>query len=296
MRVLNVGQYDIAGDGIRTKQAFGRHANTWDYDVCVERERAYAYPTDRPWADIDALANAADVLHLRNTFAVQRALRVDKPAVIQHHGTIFRRNTDALLRETARRGAVGLASTLDLWLMAPDDLTWLPAPYDLDWLASMRHPSEAKPLRIGHAPTSRAIKSTDAFLLAAGKLSNQIPVDVVLIEGRTWADCLALKATCDIYYDQVTLGYGNNAIEAWGMGQAVIAGAADDTLAELTRRFGSLPFVLADEGSIYNALLILADPDERDWWALRGTQHVRQWHDEKYVVGQLKQEYERVAR
>jgi hypothetical protein len=296
MRVLNAGQYDIAGDGIRTKQAFIRHAADWTYDVTAERERVYAYPIDQPWSRVGELALAADVLHVRNTFAVPRALGIDAPAVIHHHGTIFRRNRDALLRETAQRNALGLAATLDLWLMAPNELEWLPAPYDLDWLGAMRRPSEGKALRVGHAPTSRAIKSTDAFLSAVEKLAVQIPVEVVLIEGRTWADCLALKATCDVYFDQVLLGYGNNAVESWGMGIPVVAGAADDTLEEMARRFGSLPFVQADEGSIYEALLILADPDERRWWAKRGVEHVNQWHDELRVVQQLQQVYERAAR
>jgi hypothetical protein len=91
----------------------------------------------------------------------------------------------------------------------------------------------------------------------------------------------------------VFLGYGNNAIEAWGMGIPVVAGAADATLAEYERRFGSVPFPIADEGSIYGALQSLADPGVRAWWRHRGLEHVHQWHAEKRVVEQLQSVYRR---
>lgn len=299
MRVLNLGNSDLGGDGIRTKHAFDRHVPGWTYNVAVRNRNYIDYPVDRDFRDAAALARTADVIHARNSFKATRlAGAVNKPLVIHHHGTRFRDNPDVILAEqraAGGRGAVGVAATLDLWLLAPEELEWLPAPYDLDWLASLRRPVDDGVLRIGHAPTNRAIKSTDAFLAAAAQLGRETRVELVLIEGRSWADCLAMKATCDIYFDQVLLGYGNNAIEAWGMGIPVIAGAADATLAEYDRRFGGLPFCPADEGSIYQALASLADPGPRAAWAHRGVEHVRRWHDEARVVTQLQDIYRRAA-
>lgn len=298
MRILNLGTWDSAGDGIRTKDAFDRHAPGWTYNATAQRQRVFAWPEDRPWRDAPELALRADVLHLRNSFKAARQLGLlGRPAVIHHHGTAFRKNQAELLDHCRRHNVIGLAATLDLWLMAPDELEWLPAPYDLDWLAAMRQPRQDDGvLRIAHAPTNRQIKGTDAFLRAVDKLAAEIPVELVLIEGRAWAECLPLKATADIYYDQVALGYGNNSIESWAMGIPVVCGGADETLSEYERRFGSLPFVLADEGSIYHALRAFADPDERAHWAARGLDHVTQWHDEKRVVTQLQQVYARAAR
>lgn len=296
MRVLNVGNVDFGGDGIRTKRAFARHAPDWTYDVAVSSTNYLAYPADRPIREARQLAANADVVHARNSFrAARNAAALHKPLVITHHGTRLRNRPADVLAEQRAHSAIGLAATLDLWLLAPDELEWLPAPYDLDALASLRQPHEDGPLRIGHAPTNREIKSTDAFLAACDKLSRETPVEVVLIEGQSWAECLHLKATCDVYFDQVLLGYGNNAIEAWGMGCPVVAGAADDTLAEYERRFGSLPFVHADEGSIYHALASLAEPIKRTEWSLRGLLHVGQWHDEKRVVEQLQRVYRRAV-
>src|SRR6185369_16504535 len=124
----------------------------------------------------------------------------------------FRLHGPAMLAEQRRRRAIGLAATLDLYLMAPDDLTWAPALYDLDWLASLRSPIDDGILRIAHAPTNRTIKGTDAFLAAAERLGRELPVEVILVERQSWYSCLHAKAIADIYFDQVALGYGNNAI------------------------------------------------------------------------------------
>lgn len=292
MRVLNVGNTDLGGDGIRTKWAFDRHAPGWVYVQAVRKTNYLGYPIDASFGD--ACAFDADVVHARNSFRAARMAGCSgKPMVIHHHGTRLRNNPARILAEQQHARAVGLAATLDLWLLARDELEWLPAPYDLAFLASLRRPVEDGVLRVGHAPTNRAVKSTEAFLAAAAKLGRELPVAVVLIEGQSWWDCLKLKATCDVYFDQVLLGYGNNAIESWGMGIPVVAGAQPDTLAEYERRFGSIPFPVADEGSIYQALRGLADPGVREWWRHRGLEHVQQWHAEKRVVEQLQSVYRR---
>lgn len=296
MRVLNIGSSDIGGQSIRTKRAFDRHAPGW---VChsVVRNRNYIdYPVDQPFTAAAGLARDADVVHAHNSFkAARQAGALNKPLVITHHGTRYRRDPVGILGEQRAAKALGLVSTLDLWLIAPEETEWSPAPYDLDWLASMRRPVDDGVLRIGHAPTDRAIKSTDAVLAACAKLGRELPVEVVLIERQSWRQCLEQKARVDIFVDQVLLGYGNNAVEAWGMGIPVVCGAADDTLTEYDRRFGGLPFCPADEGSIYEALATLADPGPRAAWARRGVEHVRRWHDDATVVTDLQDVYRRAA-
>lgn len=302
MRILNASTRDTAGIGRNTALAFTRHAPDWTYHAA----KAYThtteanwlrYPVHTPWDKAPALARQADVIHVNNSFRAAAMLNtLDKPLVLHHHGTVFREHTQRVLDAQHQHNAVGIASTLDLWLLAPDELEWVPAPYDLDWLASFREPADDGVLRIGHAPTSREIKSTGPFLQAVDKLAQELPVELVLIEREPWERCLQLKGTCDIYFDQVKLGYGSNAVEAWGMGIPVIAGAAENTLVEMEHRFGSLPFVHADEDSIYDALALLAEPDDRTYWSRRGLDHVSQWHDERHVVEQLKAVYQRAAR
>jgi hypothetical protein len=296
MRVLNCSHLaDTGGNGWRTKAAFDRLSDI-EYRSTARQQNYLDYPVDLPWSEAREAWLRADVVHVRDGFQAQALLEVpDRPTVIHHHGTQFRRHRDDLLREQRRTGAIGLAATLDLYLMAPDDVTWMPALYDVDALAAMRTPVLDDVLRIAHAPTNRAIKSTEGFLRAARRLSKELPVEVILIERTPWRECMVSKAKADIYFDQVALGYGNNAIEAWGMGIPVIAGAQPATLDEMQRRFGSLPFMAADESSIYQALRRLADLETRETWGEAGYQHARKWHDAPVVVQMLEAIYRQAA-
>src|SRR5690606_30034247 len=105
--------------------------------------------------------------------------------------------------------------------------------------------------------------------------------DPVLIERRSWAECLAIKGTCDVLFDPVILGYGNNAIEAGGMGIPVIAGPAPSTLARMRDTLGTLPFLGTGEGG----------PADRSEYALLGAAHAARWHDGTETVARLEWAY-----
>ena len=302
MSVLSVNAgADTAGQGVRMAQGFARHAPDWSFRSVARTGTYIAYPTDLDWDNkvVESLWHEADVVHLHNNFrtAVIFEKRAgDKPAVIHHHGTMFREGRKSLLEETRKRGAIGIVSTLDLYLIAPDELEWLPAPYDVDWLATLRNPISDGKIRIGSAPTNRRIKSTDAFLDAVDRLAHDYPIELVLIEREDWQTCLAKKATVDIFFDQVILGFGCNAIEAWGMGIPVVAGADDATLDEYERRFGYLPFHHATEATIYDALRELCDSVAlREQYGQIGRAHVERYHDDAKVVAQLQSIYRRAA-
>ena len=109
----------------------------------MAKARTYlAYPVDLPFRrqSLEKQYQRADVIHVRNDFGYYDQLAAKfgpKPDVIHYHGTAFRSDPSRLIREQRARGAIGLVSTLDLYLLAPDDLEWLAAPYDVDWLAGM---------------------------------------------------------------------------------------------------------------------------------------------------------------
>jgi len=291
MRILNVSaDADTAGSGWLTAQAFLAERPDWAYRAARRTDNYIRYPVDLPWPDAREAWRQSDVVVVQNDFSAETALRIRcrRPLVLAHHGSIFRRRRVQLLREQRRRGSIGTVSTLDLWLTAPDELVWSPLPVDIDALAGLRlAPREAGPLRIAHAPTNRAVKSTEAFLAAVSRLGRELPVELVLIEGQRWSACLEAKARADVYFDQVALGYGMNAVEAWAMRIPVIAGGADGTLEEIERRAGSLPFLAATESSIYASLRALVDATVRDVWAERGLAFARRFHSQAAVVTQL---------
>lgn len=258
--------------------------------------RFYDYPHDAEWDDRQALIEWADLVHVME---IPGAIPAGKRAVLHHHGSYARANR-AALRQTR---AFHISSTLDLELLGLGQ--WVPAPYDLDALARHRKPSRV--LTIAHAGTDAVSKSTRPFLAACERLAQEVELRVLHIRNVTHAECLRVKGQADIYFDQVLLGYGNNAVEAMGMGIPVVAGIdpkearrrghviPDATPDEMERRFDGLPFVRADEGTIYDALRLLADPAEREKWGSRGLEHVRRFHDERAVAKQLEAIYRRLV-
>lgn len=142
MKVLIVASAnDTAGQGIRIKQAFDKLTD-WTVRTMAKVPTYMGYPIDLPYrkVSLEEQYQACDVIHVRNRFDTYDQLAAKfgpKPVVIHYHGTLFRGNPEHFLAQQRERKAVGIVSTLDLWLLAPDELEWLPAVYDIDWLASL---------------------------------------------------------------------------------------------------------------------------------------------------------------
>jgi glycosyltransferase involved in cell wall biosynthesis len=214
--------------------------------------------------------------------------------VFHHHGTRFRSAHHEVWLEGQRAGALQVASTIDLTILE-DGVEWLPSPFDIAYLMSLRMSAlktkpEHAPFRVAHAPTDRTKKSTAALMDAILELNRRgIPTVLDLIERRPNDYCLARKAKADVYFDQLHLGYGNNAVEAWGMVVPVVAGVDDGPVAEaMLDRWGGLPFYRATESTIAARLAELAtDKELRDYWAAIGYKHALTYHDSQVVAARL---------
>jgi glycosyltransferase involved in cell wall biosynthesis len=285
---------DTGGQMIRTKHAFDRYSD-WSMRCVVNSVSYMEYGTDLRWDDrlVEKLWAAADVVHVHRQISHYLGFDEPKPMVLHHHGTLFRQQSARQLAKAAEIGAVNVVSTIDLLRYGPD-LTWLPSPHDLDWLASLRKPNRTKTVRIVHAPTNREVKSTDLIIRVVKRLAERYPIEFTLVEDRPWLECLAAKARADILIDQLNLGYGNNALEAWGMGIPVVAGAEPDTRDRMLDMLGSLPFYEADEVDLYPRLeALVADKALRTQYGRLGRTYVRQWHSGETVVRLLESLYER---
>ena len=298
MRLLSYSPYDDTGMlGYNLAAMWHEERPHDEYHAVCGAPSYLNFPQHDPWdwGSIVQWWRESDAVHLHDGF--HQMPRDRQGLVVTWHGTGFREASDILLKQQFEHGAVGTVSTLDLWLIAPDDVAWLPAPHDTWSYRAIRNeaPPQDGPLRIGHAPTNRALKHTDEFLRACERLSHEAEIEVVLIEGVEWAESIVLKSTCDIWYDQVAFGYGGNGIEAMAMGIPVICGAADATLEEYVRRFGSLPFALADAGTIYEALAMLMEPTARGFFGLRGLAHTSAFHSYAAVADRLEPLYHQAA-
>lgn len=289
---------DTAGIGVGIARAFTRHAPDWVVRSMVASQNYIGYPVDVPWhqALLESMYDGADVVMLHNTLHGHRFYDngQGKPTVIMHHGMKngSERPFAVMVKDARNIGAVQVCSTLDLSLREPD-VAWLPAPTDIRMMRAIRRQNyrPGRRIRVGHAPTNREIKGSDAFDHAIRHLDGL--VEPVVIERAKWTDCLRRKATCDVFFDQPVLGYGSNAIEAWAMGIPVISGVADPVIREgMIARWGKLPFYEASEATLQDAIKAMAEDEglRAEYWA-RGTQHVERWHDERVTVASLKDIY-----
>jgi len=310
LKALIIGLYDPADVGGRFRVAAAK-IGTLSIRSVHASEAYFDFPNDIRWSranhlEVQALADECDVIHLNNSprayFKLHMA-KVRKPALLHHHGTLFRNNPEPLLYDARRFHMVQAVSTVDLMRHAPDKLHWLPTAYDLDELAAIRKAHRRNPdglVRIVSAPTNPELKSTDKLKAAVAQLQAEgLPVELVLVQGKTWRECLEIKATADIYFDQVAVpaleypgGYGCNAIEAWGMGIPVVAGADEWTLNRMRRMFTRLPFFPTTELTMLQSLrMLVGDEYLRRRMARFGNHHAKKYHAEKPALKRLAELY-----
>lgn len=301
--------YDVGGQGYRIKKAFDAYQPDFSVRSIHTMESFPRYPHDlaKGSPEVKGLLEQVDILHLCNGVEDLPALRKiigSRPLgiVVHHRGTKFREYHLRLYPAAEAVGAIQVASTLDLTMLEPN-VAWLPSPYEIGELAQLREKApqkgKADPIRVAHAPTNRAVKSTGAVMQAILDLNaSGIPMVLDLIERKPWSEVIARKAKADIYVDQLRLGYGNNAIEAWAMGIPVIAGVEDPDVREvMVQTFGHTPFYIADERTLVSRLGDLAtDLRLRSHWGEIGKEHVLQYHSAKAVSNRLASIYEAALR
>jgi hypothetical protein len=307
LKALAVGHYDPAGVIGRFQIAAEKYGSLRIRSVHRADHIYQQMPPDIRWTrnnerEIRQLAEEADLIHLNNSTVAARRLRIrrNKPMVLHHHGSLFRNDPKYGLGEGRNYQALQLVSTVDLMRYAPEHLHWAPTAYDIDWLQEFARQHRRVPdgkLRIVQCPTDGKdgpYKSTAALEASVQRaVAEGANLELMIVRDKPWLEALSIKATADIYFDQVKLGYGCNAVEAWGMGIPVIAGADAWTLGKMRQMYGELPFYEASESTITDALLALADEATHTRYSDKGLAHVRKYHDEKPALLQLATYYNR---
>lgn len=302
---LAIGNADPAGVVGRYQSAATRHPVGLRIRSAHKTRAYFDFPTDLVWdphdkaalREIRQLAKDADVIHLNNSDVAVRQFSVQrKPMLLHHHGSMFRNNPQRMLDIAASRKMVQAVSTVDLREPAPELLHWLPTAYDVKALqkfARQNRRTEDGRIRIVHCPTNRELKRTDLLIRVVDDLTAEgLPIDLVLVEGRTNAESLAEKAKADIVFDQLMYGYGCNAVEAWGMGKPVISGAEPWTTAEMRKMWGDTPYAHATEKTLKTIVRkLVTSADARAETAAKGLEHVRRYHDELPALERLAELY-----
>lgn len=268
-------------------------------------------PFDCPWQYdareqmpvVRSLLLSADVVHchidtrLTQNAGMPRRPRKGQVVVKHYHGTQFNGrgqqepDEDQVPVVNATQddmdGFVLVGARLTLCALRPGRIQWLPITVPVDRYAAMV-PRERVPgpFRVSHSPTKSLIKGTAAFLEACDRLNARgVAVEPVLIEGKTHAEALRLRATADATFDSFALGIQGSGLEAAAMGQPVIAG--DSAVADLYRdHIGYVPYTFANDASALEAIVerLATDAAFRVAEAVRVHDYCRRVHDYKAVA------------
>ena len=285
---------DTAGLGAGMRAAFlaqghsARHVrlqdSPWHYPADIQWDRDNAEQTSL----VTKLWHYADIVHIFEKPECATWFPARKGLVVHHLGTFYRSKPAEVSAQCRAIGATECADMHDLVRLSGAE--WLPDVIEMAPLAKLRE-REYQPsasIKISHAPTNRVYKSTDVILAAVSALSLKYPIEFDLIEGVSNAECVARKARSDIFVDELTLGYGLNALECWSMGIPVVSGIANqDTREMMVRDFDrrATPFVEANPGNLLGILEWLCDEAaRRREWGRIGLEHARLYHSQKAVV------------
>lgn len=297
--VVSQGQ-DTGGQAYRTVAAFRKYAPDWNVRSMCAGHTYIQFPFDLEW-DLELarkLYAEADVVEHQNWLYGYAMYETGqrKPTVLRHHGSPLRGNAKEANREAASVGAVQLVATVDLLDDAPQ-ATWAPGFFDLDAIGK-RYPQRTRKgvIRIGHGPTVREAKGTETILAALERVNARHPeVTVDLIEKVPWIVSLSRKARCDIWIDQITLGYGGSTIEAMAQGVPVISGWAEPSdRALFERETGEpVPFLHATADDLEERIeQMVVDAVLRKTVAADGLAFAQRWHSEERGVRQMQAIYE----
>jgi hypothetical protein len=147
--------------------------------------------------------------------------------------------------------AVLVGARLTICALRPGRIQWLPITVPVARYAAMvpvtarDRPWPRRPFRVAHSPTKASIKGTREFVNAIKRLQAKgLSIEAVMIERKSHAEALKLKATADACFDSFALGIQGSGLEAAAMGQPVIAGDAD-VAALYEKEFGTVPYTFA---------------------------------------------------
>ena len=140
-------------------------------------------------------------------------------------------------------------------------------------------------LRIGHAPTNRLAKGSDRIIFELERLQKHHAIDIVLIENKPYHEALKLKATCDIFVDQIgDLGYGINSLEALAMGIPV----ATSLVRDFSVQYPDHPFIEINAYTLGSKLQpLLGNADLRRKMGEKGREWVGKYHDPEKAVKKI---------
>ncbi|MFC1683173.1 glycosyltransferase [Candidatus Zixiibacteriota bacterium] len=239
-----------------------------------------------------------DIYHLegglgffRDGRVIRRLKEMNKKIVCSYHGTDIRQR--GVIPQIDAISDLNLTCELDLISMHPR-LEYLFLPIDTSRFTPREHQGKAR--TIGHAPTSRYFKGSDAIIRVCRDLENEFGVQLILIENKPHQEALRLKASCDIFIDQISnlggWGYGMNSLESLSLGIPTCT----NMLPQYEEFLPDHPFINVDSENLRERLIaLIQDPELREQKARQGREWVERRHDIHRVMEDLYGYYRRLG-
>lgn len=312
LRVLQLTQYDPGSAAYRYHSAFNHAADVGETGDVVDATSAFVrYGEANPYCDlrqydgnrqmlgVAKLFDTADVVHVHMDYTtlddcMRRWPDRSRQLLVRHyHGSQSPEsfNTDYRLVQQAlddQSGALQIGARLYHPKRYGAQIHWVPIPVPTRDYAALRRkhwtPIEERPnkkVRICHSSTNFRVKGTIQLdIVMQDLMAKGLPVEYVRITNMKHADCLRLKASCDITFDSFWLGIQGSGLEAAAMGQAVIAGDSE-VRDEYLEEFGECPYTFAKDHNDLPAVIerLVLDAIYRATEAMRTHAYVEQVHD-----------------
>lgn len=140
-------------------------------------------------------------------------------------------------------------------------------------------------LKILHAPTSRAFKGTEIIISAINKLKLKYDFEFMIVEGVTHEELLKHYRTCDIFIDQISVGwYGTAALEAMAFGKTTMA-FIDEIYFENIDYSDEIPVInITKENIVYQIQKLLDNPNQLGSIGKKSRAFVEKYHDADNVA------------
>ena len=273
-RVLQLTQYDPGSAAYRYHSAFNHAA---DVDCTGATSAFVRYGSSNPFCDVRQydggrhkigvaqLFDTADVVHVHMDYTtlddcMQRWPDRARQLLVRHyHGSQSPEsfNTDYRLVQQSLDDQVG-ALLIGARLYHPKrygaHIPWVPIPVPARDYAALRaqywkpvEERKEKRIRICHSSTNDRVKGTIALdCLLPELIAKGWPIEYIKIVNTKHADCLRIKASCDITFDSFWLGIQGSGLEGGAMGHAVIAGDSE-VRDEYLEEIGSCPYTFCKE-------------------------------------------------
>jgi glycosyltransferase involved in cell wall biosynthesis len=185
-------------------------------------------------------------------------------------------------------------STPDLLEFVPNSIL-LPQPIDLSIIRRFSEFQKteglrAKRIRIVHAPSDRKIKGTRHLLDSVEDLQRRgLPVELDLVEGRSYSAALEAYAIADIAVDQLLIGsYGQFSVEAMALGKPVVCYLREDLRGHYP---ADLPIVSANPTNLTEVLeKLISEPETWRVLGHAGERYVDKNHDPQ-LIGSIAANY-----